>query len=134
MPPINDVVDQCFGVGAGGASVDVVGPTVVEFGAIVVVVVVGASVLVVVVFSVDVVVVGAVVDVVVVVDWVVVVVVVSGATVVLKNVQKLSKTSQQFYLIKSYSLVEAVVVNGSSDGLRVVEVTDGVSTASIKSN
>lgn len=134
MPPINDVVDQCFGVGAGGASVDVVGPTVVEFGAIVVVVV-GASVLVVVVFSVDVVVVGAVVDVVVVVDWVVVDwVVVSGATVVLKNVQKLSKTSQQFYLIKTYSLVEAVVVNGSSDGLRVVEVTDGVSTASIKSN
>lgn len=88
MPPINDVVDQCFGVGAGGASVDVVGPTVVEFGAIVVVV--GASVLVVVVFSVDVVVVGAVVDVVVVVDWVVVDwVVVSGATVVLKNEQKL---------------------------------------------
>lgn len=85
MPPIKDVVDQCFGVGAGGASVDVVGPTVVEFGAIVVVVVVGASVLVVVVFSVDVVVVGAVVDVVVVVDWVVVDwVVVSGATVVLK--------------------------------------------------
>lgn len=123
MPPINDVVDQCFGVGAGGASVDVVGPTVVEFGAIVVVVV-GASVLVVVVFSVDVVVVGAVVDVVVVVDWVVV----SGATVVLKNVQKLSKTSQQFYLIKTYSLVEAVVVNGSSDGLR------GGTTASIKSN
>lgn len=126
MPPINDVVDQCFGVGAGGASVDVVGPTVVEFGAIVVVV--GASVLVVVVFSVDVVVevvVGAdvVVDVVV-VDWVVV----SGATVVLKNMQKLSKTSQQFYLIKSYSLVEAVVVNGSSDGLR------GGTTASIKSN
>lgn len=132
MPPINDVVDQCFGVGAGGASVDVVGPTVVEFGAIVVVV--GASVLVVVVFSVDVVVVGAVVDVVVVVDWVVVDwVVVSGATVVLKNVQKLSKTSQQFYLIKTYSLVEAVVVNGSSDSLRVV-APDEVSTASIKSN